>query len=225
VYVRFEFDTKDAMGMNMVTIASDAMSKLIEAKTKAKCLSVSGNMCIDKKPSALSMIEGRGKSVVAEAVIKKDIVKSVLKTTPEDIVELNYRKNLMGSALAGSLGHNAQFANMVAAMYIATGQDPAHVVEGSLGITMAEQDANGLYISVYMPAVNVGTVGGGTGLATQKEALSILGCAGSTATPGETAKKFAEIVAATVLSGELSVLAAQASGQMTRAHVKLGRGK
>ncbi|VVB61240.1 3-hydroxy-3-methylglutaryl-coenzyme A reductase [uncultured archaeon] len=225
VYVRFEFDTKDAMGMNMVTIASEEMAKLIEKETKAKCISVSGNMCIDKKPSALNLIEGRGKTVLAEAVIKRDTVQNVLKTTPEDIVELNYRKNLVGSALAGSLGFNAHFANIIAAAFIATGQDPAHIADGSVGITTAELDGKNLYISVYIPSLNVGTVGGGTGLATQKEALSIMGCAGATSRPGENSKKFAEIIASAVLAGELSVLAAQASGQMTRAHIALGRGK
>ncbi len=225
VYVRFEFDTKDAMGMNMVTIASEEMAKLIEKETKAKYISVSGNMCIDKKPSALNLIEGRGKTVLAEAVIKRDVVQKVLKTTPEDIVELNYRKNLVGSALAGSLGHNAHFANIIAAAFIATGQDPAHIADGSVGITTAEVDRRNLYISVYIPSLNVGTVGGGTGLATQKDALSIMGCAGATSKPGENSKKLAEIIASAVLAGELSVLAAQASGQMTRAHIKLGRGK
>jgi hydroxymethylglutaryl-CoA reductase (NADPH) len=107
VYVRFEFDSKDAMGMNMITIASDAMAKVIEEKTKAKFVSISGNMCIDKKPSAINLIEGRGKTVLAEATISRKIVEEVLKTTPEEIVDLNYRKNLVGSALAGSLGFNA----------------------------------------------------------------------------------------------------------------------
>jgi len=243
VYIRFEFDSKDAMGMNMITIASDAMSKVIEEKTKAKFLSISGNMCIDKKPSAMNLIEGRGKTVLAEATIKRNIVEEVLKTTPEEIVDLNYRKNLVGSAMAGSLGFNAHAANIIAAIYIACGQDPAHVVDGSVSITTAELEgkdfeAGGpqklraseakrpdLYLSVYISSLNVGTVGGGTALATQKEALSIMGCAGAGTKPGENSKKFAEIIAAAVLAGELSILAAQAAGQMTRAHVKLGRGK
>lgn len=225
VYVRFEFDTKDAMGMNMITIASEAMAKAIEEKTKAKYVSVSGNMCIDKKPSALNLIEGRGKTVVAEALISRKVVEEVLKTTPEEIVDLNCRKNLVGSALAGSLGFNAHFANIIAAIYLATGQDPAHIADGSMGITTAEIEERDLYISVYIPSLNVGTVGGGTALATQKEALSIMGCAGSTARPGENSKKLAEIISSTILAGELSILAAQASGQMTKAHMKLGRGK
>ncbi len=225
VYVRFEFDSKDAMGMNMITIASDAMAKTIEEKTKAKYVSISGNMCIDKKPSAMQLIEGRGKTVLAEATISRKVVEEVLKTTPEEIVDLNYRKNLVGSALAGSLGFNAHAANIIAAIYIATGQDPAHVVDGSVSITTAEMDDNNLYISVYISSLNVGTVGGGTALATQKEALSIMGCAGATKVPGENSKKLAEIIAGAILAGELSILAAQVSGQMTSAHVKLGRGK
>lgn len=246
VYVRFEFDSKDAMGMNMITIASDAMAKAIEEKTKAKFVSISGNMCIDKKPSAMNLIEGRGKTVLAEAVISRKVVEDILKTTPEEIVDLNYRKNLVGSALAGSLGFNAHAANIIAATFIATGQDPAHVVDGSVSITTAEMEERvrrdgvpfslrksrtsddeekNLYISVYISSLNVGTVGGGTALATQKEALSIMGCAGATKVPGENSKKLAEIISSAILAGELSILAAQASGQMTKAHVKLGRGK
>ncbi|MBU4246069.1 MAG: hydroxymethylglutaryl-CoA reductase (NADPH), partial [Nanoarchaeota archaeon] len=225
VYVRFEFDSKDAMGMNMITIASDAMAKVIAEKTKAKFISISGNMCIDKKPSAMHLIEGRGKTVLAEATISRKVVEEVLKTTPEEIVDLNCRKNLVGSALAGSLGFNAHAANIIAASFIATGQDPAHVVDGSVSITTAEMEGRDLYISVYISSLNVGTVGGGTSLATQKEALSIMGCRGATKVPGENSKKLAEIIAGAILAGELSILAAQASGQMTKAHVKLGRGK
>lgn len=224
-FLRFSFSTDDAMGMNMATIACDEVRRLIEKELPfAKCVSLSGNLCVDKKPSAMNLIQGRGKTVVSEAIIKEDIVKEVLKTTPKGIVEVNWRKNYVGSALAGSYGFNAHFANIVAAMFLATGQDAAQVVESSLGITTAEVLDNGnLYISVTLPSLEVGTVGGGTRLPTQQEALKILDCQGGGTPPGSNAKKFAEIIAAAVLAGELSLLSALSMQQLAEAHIKLGR--
>ncbi len=207
LFLRLSYDTGDAMGMNMATIASEAVCRLIERETGAVMISVSGNMCSDKKPAAINMINGRGKTVVAEASIPRDVVKKRLHTTSAAVVETNYRKNLVGSSLAGTLGANAHAANMVAALYIATGQDPAQVVGGSMTVTSCEDVGGDLYISVRMPAVEVGTVGGGTRLPCQSEALEMIGCLGD----GKS-RKLAEIVAATVLAGELSTLAAQAAG-------------
>lgn len=218
LYLRFAFETGDAMGMNMATIASESVCRLIEKETGAVMVSVSGNMCSDKKPAAINMINGRGKTVVAEARIPKDVVEQRLHTTSAAVQETNYRKNLMGSSLAGTLGANAHAANMVAALYIATGQDPAQVVGGSMSVTSCEDVGGDLYISVRMPTVEVGTVGGGTRLPCQREALSMIGCLGE----GK-ARKLAEIVAVTVLAGELSTLAAQAAGQLGSAHAALGR--
>ena len=220
LYLRFGFETGDAMGMNMATIASEAACKVIEEATDAVMVSVSGNMCSDKKPAAINMIEGRGKTVVAEALIPRETVEKRLHTSAELVVETNIRKNFIGSSMAGTLGANAHAANMVAAFYIATGQDPAQVVGGSMTLTDCEDVDGDLYISVRMPAVELGTVGGGTSLPCQAEALSIMGCKGS----GK-ARKLAEILAATVLAGELSTLAAQAAGQLGKAHAELGRGK
>ncbi len=218
LFTRFSFETGDAMGMNMATIASEAVCRLIERETGAVMISVSGNMCSDKKPAAINMIEGRGKTVVAEARIPREVVEKRLHATSASIVETNYRKNLVGSNLAGTLGANAHAANMVAAIYIATGQDPAQVVGGSMTMTTCEDIDGDLYISVRMPAVEVGSVGGGTRLPCQRESLSMIGCLGD----GK-ARKLAEIVAATVLAGELSTLAAQAAGQLGAAHARLGR--
>jgi len=218
LYIRFSFSTGDAMGMNIATIASEAVCRLIEKETGAVMISVSGNMCSDKKPAAINMIEGRGKIAIAEATIPKNIVSEKLHTTTDAIVETNYRKNLVGSSLSGTLGANAHAANMVAALYIATGQDPAQVVGGSMTATTCENVGGDLYICVRMPAVEVGTVGGGTSLPCQSEALQMIGCKGD----GK-AKKLAEIVASTVLAGELSTLAAQAAGQLGQAHKALGR--
>jgi len=120
--------------------------------------------------------------------------------------------------MAGSLGQNAHAANMLAAMFIATGQDPAQVVEGSMTSTLCEEVAGDLYISVRIPSLEIGTVGGGTKLPTQAEALEIMGCRGT----GKS-RKLGEIMAAAVLAGELSTLGAQAAGHLGKAHAKLGR--
>ncbi len=218
LFLRFSYDTGDAMGMNMATIATEAASRLVERETGATLISISGNLCVDKKPSALNYILGRGRIVLADVRVPADLVKSKLHTTPEAVAEACYRKNLVGSAIALSYGFNAHVANMLAAIFIATGQDPAQVVEGSMGMTTSEVVDGDLYISIRLPSLEVGTVGGGTKLPCQNEALSIMGCVGA----GK-AKKFAEIVAATVLAGELSTLAAEAAGELASAHRSLGR--
>ncbi len=225
LYLRFEFETGDAMGMNMVTIASEEIMKVIEEHfPDVKYLALSGNLCVDKKPNAMNFINGRGKTVIAEAIIPREIVEKKLKTTPELIAEVNYRKNLVGSAQAGSYGFNAHFGNIVGAIFLATGQDEAQITEGSHGITLAEVTPEGdLYISITMPSLEIGTVGGGTRVPTQREALSIMGVAGGGNPPGTNARKFAEIVAGAVLAGELSLLAAIAAKHLAKAHAELGR--
>ena len=216
VYVRFYFDTSEAMGMHMVTIATDSINRLIETKTKIKCLSVSGNFCIDKKPAWLNFLSGRGKKVWADVILKKEVVKEVLKTTPEKFFDIWLAKCMIGSAMSGSLGFNAHFANIVAAFFAATGQDLAHVVEGSMGVTTSKVLKNGdLYVSVYLPAVMIGTVGGGTKLKTKQEALSIIGVKNSI--------ELAEVLGGAVLAGEISLLASLAEGTLAKTHEKLGR--
>lgn len=218
VYPRFVYETGDSMGMNMVTIATEESLKYIEKENDISILALSGNFCIDKKPSALNLIEGRGKSVVAEVVVPKEVVEKTLKTTTDAIVEVNYAKNLLGSAIAGSYGYNAHYANIVAALFIATGQDPAHVVEGSIGITSAENNDGDLYFSITLPDLPVATVGGGTRLETATEALNLLDAKGS-----DKVEKYASIVGGSVLAGELSLIGALAAGHLARAHKKLGR--
>jgi hydroxymethylglutaryl-CoA reductase (NADPH) len=225
VWLRLVFSTGDAMGMNMVTIASDAVAKYIQQHfPKAKLVALSGNMCVDKKANAVNFLLGRGKTVVAEAVVKREVLER-LGITAEDVHEVNVRKNLIGSALAHSYGFNAHFANIIAAIFIATGQDVAQVVESSMGITSTEPRDEGLYISVFLPSLEVGTVGGGTGLPTQREALALLGVAGPGNPPGTNALKFAEIIAAAVLAGELNLLIALARNELASAHQRLGRAK
>ncbi len=228
VWLRFIYTTGDAMGMNMATIATDKACNYIEENFPGtvKCLALSGNMCVDKKPAIINMLEGRGKTVVAETIISRDTALKVLKAEPELIHDINTRKNLLGSARAGAIAYNAHFANIIAAIFIATGQDVAQVVESSMGYTWTEITSDGdLYISVTLPSLEVGTVGGGTRLPTQREALRILGVEGGGDPPGTNARKFAEIIAATVLAGELNLLAALAAKQLARAHIALGRGK
>ncbi|HOI61470.1 MAG TPA: hydroxymethylglutaryl-CoA reductase (NADPH) [Methanoculleus sp.] len=224
VYVRLEFDTKDAMGMNMVTIASQKVGELIERETGARLIALSGNMCTDKKPAAINLVRGRGKTVVAGVRLTDAMIADLLKTDADTLAEANYRKNLVGSARAASLGFNAHAANVVAAMFIACGQDPAHVVEGSSAITTVDRVDGGVYVSVTLPSLPVGTVGGGTGIDTQRECLTMLGVAGGGDPPGTHAKAFAEIVAAGVLAGELSLLGALAAQHLARAHQEHGRG-
>lgn len=219
LYPRFVFKTGDSMGMNMVTIATENALNLLTHKTGAHVVALSGNLCVDKKPSSLNMIEGRGKSLVAEAIIPHEIVENKLKTTTDAIVEVNIAKNLIGSAISGSMGFNAQYANMIGALFLATGQDEAHIVEGCLGITTTENIDGDLYFSVTLPDVPLATIGGGTRLETARECLEIIDAYGT----GKVGK-LAEIVAGTVLAGELSLIGALSAGHLARAHKELGRG-
>ncbi len=226
VFVRFRFQSGDAMGMNMATIACDRIvTNLIEPSTGVHCTALSGNYCVDKKPAAVNFQEGRGKRLFAEVEIPAEVLSRTLKTNPADLVEVQYRKNLLGSIAAGSSGFNAHFANVLAGFFIATGQDLAHVVDGSTGVTFVEERPNGAaYFSVFLPTVPLGAIGGGTGLATQSEALKLLGVAVDPDRPGQAVMRLAEILAATVLAGELSLMAAFTSRDLASAHERLGRG-
>ena len=224
IWLRIKGDTNDAMGMNMVTIAGKKIADHITQNyDNVTFISETGNLCVDKKPSAMNLINSRGKRVIASANIPKNIIERVLKTTPEKLIEMNYRKNLLGSAAAGSLAYNAHFANIIAAMFIALGQDVAHTVNGSIGFTTVESSDKGVNFSITLTDLHVGTVGGGTGLKTQKECLNILGVAGPGNPLGNNSKKLAEIVATAVLAGEISLLGALCSKDLSKAHQKLNR--
>jgi len=215
-FVRFYFDTKDAMGMNMVTFATDEINKVIKEKTNISCLALSGNFCVDKKLSWLNFFTGRGISLWAECVIKKEVIEKVLKTSAQKIFDVWLAKNMVGSAVSGSLGFNAHFANIVASFFAATGQDLAHVVEGSMGITTTKIEENdNLYFSIYMPAIMIGVVGGGTRLAIKQEAIKI--------TYAKTKEELAKVLGGAVLAGEISLLASLAEGSLAKAHKSLGR--
>ncbi|KAD4584123.1 hypothetical protein E3N88_21724 [Mikania micrantha] len=228
LYIRFTCSTGDAMGMNMVSKGvQNVLDYLQNDFPDMDVIGISGNFCSDKKPAAVNWIEGRGKSVVCEAVITEDVVKKVLKTTVHALVELNMLKNLAGSAIAGALGgFNAHSANIVSAVFIATGQDPAQNIESSHCITMMEAVNNGkdLHISVTMPSIEVGTVGGGTQLASQSACLNLLGAKGSNReSPGSNARLLARVVAGSVLAGELSLMSAISAGQLVKSHMKYNR--
>ena len=225
VFLRFRFATGDAMGMNMVTIACDrVVSELIEPETGAQCVALSGNYCVDKKPSAVNYQLGRGKRIHAEVVLDETTVRKVLKSEANALQDVAYRKNLLGSVAAGALAFNAQFANVLAAVFVACGQDLAHVVEGAMGVASFEaRDDGSVYASVYMPDCPLAAIGGGTGLDTQREALEVMGVRPDAERPGAAVRRLAEIVGAVVLAGELSLTAAFTSRDLARAHERLGR--
>ncbi|KYK57289.1 HMG CoA reductase [Drechmeria coniospora] len=228
LYIRFKTTTGDAMGMNMISKGVEHALNVMVAEggfEDMQIVSVSGNYCTDKKPAAINWIDGRGKSVVAEAIIPAEVVKSVLKSDVDALVELNVSKNLIGSAMAGSIGgFNAHAANIVAAIFLATGQDPAQVVESANCITTMRNLHGSLQISVSMPSIEVGTLGGGTILEPQSAMLDMLGVRGSHPTsPGDNARRLARIIAAAVLAGELSLCSALAAGHLVRAHMQHNR--
>ncbi len=228
VYVRFKAVTGDAMGMNMLTLGVEKSLAYLQAQfPDMEVLAVSGNYCTDKKPAACNWLAGRGKSVTAEALLPAEVVARVLKTSVAALCELNVNKNLIGSAMAGSIGgFNAHAANIVTAVFIACGQDPAQAVVSSNCITLMEpmHDGEALYVSVTMPSIEVGTVGGGTHLPAQAACLDLLGVRGSSSTrPGENAEQLARVVCGAVLAGELSLMAALAEGTLTKSHMRLNR--
>lgn len=225
VFIRFEFTTGDASGHNMVTQASEAlMNHILELCPELTYESISGNYCSDKKATGVNGILGRGKYVVAELTVPGRLVGKYLKSTPEKIVQLNIRKNLIGTMLAGGLrSANAHYANMLLAFYLATGQDAANIIEGSQGITQAEVREGDLWFSVTIPNLIVGTVGNGKGLPFVEEVMQKLGCR-EAREPGANARRLALICAAAVLCGELSLMAALTNpGELMNAHRKLER--
>jgi hydroxymethylglutaryl-CoA reductase (NADPH) len=296
-FLRFKAKTGDAMGMNMVSKGTEkALSFLKQHFPSMTVISLSGNYCTDKKAASLNWIDGRGKSVIASAILSPAIIKGVLKVTPDDLMRTHLKKNFKGSAMAGSLGgggFNAQASNVVTAIFLATGQDPAQnivsancltelefvddddedaVSASSASLLTRNQEEEHAYCSVRsirvtctMPSIEVGTVGGGTNLSCQKACLSIMGLSGPSTTPpspmfssqspislydgttrddclnaasqsslntlglecdgegGSNAQKLARIVCATVLAGEISLLAALTEGSLMQAHLALNR--
>lgn len=220
-YLRFNFKTGDAAGMNMVGKATFAACNWILENcniVNVQRFFLESNFATDKKASMINMMKTRGKRVVAEAVVKRDVLLEIMDVEPEALYFHGKVANI-GSMLSGANNNGAHAANAITAVFLATGQDVANVSESSMGILYSElSPENDLYMSITLPSLIVATCGGGTGLPTQSEALQALGCEGV----GKV-NKFAEIVAATVLAGELSLAAAISSLDWVSSHDQYGR--
>ncbi len=220
VYLNFEFTTGDASGQNMVTIAAQAICDHIAGHSPVAPQRhyVESNLSGDKKASTKAYTTTRGKKVTAEARLSEELVKKHLHTTPR-AMEQYWQMSAIGGVLSGTLGIHGHFANGLTALYLATGQDAACVAESATGVTRFEVTEEGdLYASVTLPGIMVGTVGGGTGLPTQKACLQLMGLSG----PGH-ARALAEVCAGLLLAGELSIIGALSAGHFSRAHRKLAR--
>ncbi len=225
LFIRIECVTGDASGHNMVTKAAEAVQGWILSEYPMLAYStISGNLCTDKKASAVNGILGRGKYAVAEVEIPRKILTRVLRTSAEKMVRLNYEKNYVGGTLAGSLrSANAHFANMLLGFYLATGQDAANIIEASQGFVHCEARGEDLYFSCTLPNLIMGSVGAGKGIPSIEENLSRMGCR-QPGEPGDNARRLAAICAGVVLCGELSLLAAQTNpGELVRTHMEMER--
>ena len=219
LYTRFNYTTGDAAGQNMVGKATSAACEWIREQTNVRYY-LTGSMDTDKKHSFANSLLTRGRKVIAEAVLKREVVIQSLGVTPEALYEARI-VHLMGGHMAGSAYVGAHAANGLTAMFIATGQDVANVAESHAGVAFTRLLENGdYYWSITLPALIIGTYGGGTGLATQRECLEMLGCYGSGG-----ANKFAEICAAVVLAGDISLTGAVLRGDWVSSHEQYGRNR
>ncbi len=222
VYLLLEFTTGDAAGQNMVTLATQAVCDFIAAECpiKPSYFFVEGNLSGDKKASSQSFQSVRGKKVTAEVRLPRKVVERLLHSTPEKMADY-WRMSALGGVMSGTIGVQGHYANGLAALFIACGQDAACVSEAAVGVTRFEVSSEGeLYAAVTLPNLIVGTVGGGTKLPSQHACLDVLGLAGA----GH-ARAFAEVCAALALAGELSIIAAITAGHFSGAHEKRARGR
>ena len=220
VIVNFCYFTADAHGMNMIAKATERACKWIMQNSRARHFYPLSGFCSEKRPSGFLLAGGKGKKVSAGALVPRELVRTHLHTTPEKIFDM-WHRTLVAQIQSDTIGYNGQYANGLAAIFIACGQDVANIVNSAVGITDFEVTAEGdLYASVTLPSLTVATVGGGTALGTAHECLQVLGCAGEGHAP-----KLAEIVAAALLAGELSMGAAIASGEYVQAHETYGRNR
>ena len=220
VIVNFRYHTADAQGMNMIVKATDRACRALRARSRARRHYIFSGLCSEKRPSGFLLTGSKGKKVSAGALVPRAVVEFYLRATPEQLADV-WQRSVVGHLKAGSLGFSAQYANGLAALFIACGQDVANVANAAVGVTAFElTEERDLYASVTLDSLTVATVGGGTGLPTARECLAILGCAGRGGAP-----KLAEIVAASLLAGELSMAAAIASGEFVEAHERYGRNR
>lgn len=222
LYLRFNFTTGDAAGQNMTGKATHAACQWIKVNYPATIANyfLSGNMDTDKKHSQLNTLHSRGKRVIAEITLPRELIVAKMRTTPEAMYASRKTAQL-GGLMAGAVHNGVHPANGIAAVFIATGQDEANVAESHASLVYAEVTPSGdYYYSVTLPSLIVASYGGGTGLATQRECLEVMGCYGQ----GKV-KKLAEIIAATVLCGEVSLGAAVVSEEWVSSHDQLGRNR
>ena len=221
-WLRFNFTCGDAAGQNMVSKATRhaCMWMLDQGIPDLEHFTLAANFDTDKKHSFVNTLHTRGKRAVAEITLPAELVRDVMNTTPEALFNQRQFSN-MGALMAGSVCNGAHFANGITAMFIACGQDVANVAESSAGIVYSEvTDKGDYYFAATIPSLVVATYGGGTGLPTQRECLEVLGCYGKGGV-----HKFAEIVAATVLCGELSLASAIVADEWVSSHDDLGRNR
>lgn len=220
-FVRFNFSTGDAAGQNMVGKATFAAYQWILARNPSVTRAyLESNFATDKKPSHVNVLHPRGKRVTAEATVPRALLREHLRVEPEQLVT-HWGVANVGAMLSGANNNGLHSANAITAMFIATGQDAANVAEGAAATTYVElTPAGDLYFSITIPSLIVATHGGGTHLPTQRECLQLLGCYGA----GKV-NKLAEIVAASVLAGELSLASAISSLEWVSAHERLGRNR
>jgi hydroxymethylglutaryl-CoA reductase (NADPH) len=222
VYLGFTFTTGDASGQNIVTFATEAICRYIVAESPVtpRYHFLEANLSGDKKATARSFLGVRGRKVSAEVRLPAALIDQRLHTTTERLVDY-WRMSALGGVMSGSLGVQGHYANGLAALFIACGQDAAAVAEAAVGVTRFERlDDGGLYAAVTLPNVIVGTVGGGTGLPTQRACLELMGLWGD----GH-ARALAEVTAGLALAGELSITGALAAGHFAEAHQRLARGR
>ncbi len=220
VILTFEFSTGDAAGQNMVTICTDKVCKYILENFSIKPVEwyIESNYAGDKKATALSFSSARGKKVTSEIILPEKVLGTVLKTSAQKMAKY-WQAATLSVIQSGAIGAQGHVANGLTALFVACGQDVACIAESAVGLTRMEVVNDGdLYVSVTLPSLVVGTIGGGTGLSTQKECLEMLGCYGV----GKV-EKFAEIATALVLAGEVSIAAAMSVDHFTKAHENLGR--
>ena len=220
VIVSFCYHTGDAQGMNMIVKATERAAGWLVKQGVARRFKIFSGLASEKRGSGFLLGGGKGKTVVAGVRLPAEVLKTYMRVTPTELVEV-WHDSVIGHLQANAIGFNAHYANGLTALFIACGQDVANVVNASVGITDFELTPEGdVYASVTLPSLTVATVGGGTGLGTSRECLAMLGCTGE-----GSAAKLAEIAAATLLAGELSMAAAIGSGEFVVAHETYGRNR
>jgi hydroxymethylglutaryl-CoA reductase (NADPH) len=219
-FCRFDFTTGDAAGQNMVSKATFAATAwIISERPEIRHFYLESNFATDKKASLVNVMQTRGKRVTAEATIPRQVLGAIMKVTPEGLVRHGMVANV-GAFLSGAVNNGLQSANGITAMFIACGQDAANVAESSAAVIHSEVVDGDLYVAITLPSLIVATYGGGTALPTQAECLAILGCTG----PGNV-NKLAELVAGTVLAGEISLASAISAMDWVSSHEQYGRNR